>query len=267
MSDDNLFSQQNSFTPVKTNSADGPSEESTPARNSTKFTLLSEDTNSPELKLKRQDCTKYDPKLLTVEEYKKKYFARHFFILVAANMAAQTNYALLSFLINLFTQVYQTALCAGISMAIGYLCAGVLMERVGLRFSFFLCSVLSSCGGLSLLFFGLPNQDSVVFPVLYLITFMGTSGLLPLCRAAVIKLIEVKRASRVMGVANFFAFGFSSGAPLVTTLGQTTALTSFCVLIICSGVLTTFFVEPPNEARQIRKKAFSVPKKRKPFSW
>jgi len=151
-------------------------------------------------------------------------------------------------------------------MAIGYLFAGWLMERVGLRLSFFLCSAFSACGGFSLLFFGLPNQDSVIFPVLYLITFMGTSGLYTLCHAAVIKLIEVRRASRVMGVANFFAFGFSSAAPMVTTLGQSMALTVFCVLTICSGVLTIFFVEPPNEAHRIKKKA-SVPKKCGPSFW
>lgn len=174
---------------------------------------------------------------------------------------------MLSFLINLFTQIYPTAaICTGISMAIGYFFAGLLMERFGLRWSFFLCSAVSACGSFSLLCCGLSNQDSVIFPVMYLITFTGASGIYTICHAAFIKLIEVRRASTVMGVANFFAFGFSSAAPLVTTLDQYMALTLFCVLTICSGVLTTFLVEPPNEAHWIKKKA-TVPEKREPSSW
>ena len=197
---------------------------------------------------------KYNSKKLSVEEFKKKHFARHFFILIIVTICVQSNFFLLSYLTNLFTQVYTTAVCAAISMATGFLFSGWLLERVGLRVSFFIGSAVASSGGLCLLFFGLHNQDSLIFPVLFLFSFMGISFNYNLCFACVVKLFEVKRAARVLGVASFFARAFTAAVPLVSTLEQPVPMILFCVTTICSGVLTGFFIEPPREAHKIKKK-------------
>jgi len=117
----------------------------------------------------------------------------------------QTNFYMLSYLTNLFTQVYTTAVCAAISMALGFGTSGWLLERVGLRASFFIGSFTASCGGLSLLLYGIHNQDTMAFPILFLFTFTGVACSYSLSFACVVKLFEVKRTTRVLGVATFFA--------------------------------------------------------------
>ena len=152
---------------------------------------------------------------------------------------------MLIYLTNLFTQVYITALSAAISEMVGFLVSGWLLERFGLRNSSIIASVLSATGGLSILFFGLEHQDSIVFPVLFLLTKLGVGCSYNLSYACMAKLFEVKRATRVLGVANFFARLVSALIPLASTLEQPIPMIIFCITTICSGILTSFFKEPP----------------------
>ena len=169
---------------------------------------------------------------------------------------------MLIYLTNLFTQVYITALSAAISEMLGYIVSGWLLERFGLRKSSIISSVLGACGGLSILFFGLNHQDSIIFPILFLLTKMGVGCSYNLSYACMPRLFEVKRASRVLGVANFFARLVSALIPLASTLEQPTPMIIFCTTTICSGILTSFFKEPPrgNIVKKATKTKISVTK-------
>ena len=65
------------------------------------------------------------------------------------------NYFLLSYLTNLFVQIYTTAFYATFSEIIGYFVSGYLIERFGVRKAFLISSIQGMLGGMSILFYGL----------------------------------------------------------------------------------------------------------------
>ncbi len=138
--------------------------------------------------------------------------------MVIAQVSATSNFFLLSYLANLFSQVYLTAVSAALAECLGYVLSGWLLQKFGLRHSFIISSALGALGGLSIVFFGLEHQESIIFPILFLITKAGCCCCYNLSYACLPMLFEVKRATRVLGVANFFARVASSMAPLVSTL-------------------------------------------------
>ena len=95
-----------------------------------------------------------------------------------------------------------------------------------------------------ILFYGLQNQESVFFPVMFLVAKIGNSSFCNLAYACCPQLFEVKRAVRVMGIAGFFARAFTSFAPLLSTLPQPAPTIIFCLTSIASGVLSFWIKEP-----------------------
>ena len=143
--------------------------------------------------------------------------------------------------------MYLTAVSAAISELIGYIFSGWLLERFGIRKSFVISSIFGTVGGVSILLFGLDNEDSLIFPFLFLITKIGQSCSLNLTYTCLAKLFEVKRATRVLGVAQFCARLVATLAPLVSTLEQPTPMLIFCTSTFFSGLMTCFFKEPPHD--------------------
>jgi drug/metabolite transporter (DMT)-like permease len=94
-------------------------------------------------------------------------------------------------------------------------------------------------------FYGLEHQESIIFPVLFLVTKLGGACCYNLSYACLSKLFDVRRATRVLGVANFFARLVSSMAPLVSKLAQPTPMLLFCSSMIISGIISSFFKELP----------------------
>jgi len=185
------------FTPVKDENVDSSSYGT---MSTSRVTHFSEVKNGPPDDLKTDDAaveTTLKTKQLSVEEFKTKYFARHFIIYLVASICVQANFFLLSYLTNLFTQVYVAAVSSAISMLIGSSLSGWLLERVGLRASFIITSAIASSGGLCLLFFGLAHQDELIFPILFLFTFTAIACQYSLCISCVVKIFEFKRATRV----------------------------------------------------------------------
>lgn len=135
---------------------------------------------------------------------------------------------------------------AAISEIIGYTVSGCMIERFGIRKSSFISSTLAASGGILILFFGLEHQDSLIFPLLFLISKIGQSCCFNISYACISKLFEVKRATRVLGVANFFGRGVSAFAPLISTLDLPIPIGLFCLTTILSGLISCFFKEPPS---------------------
>ena len=164
--------------------------------------------------------------------------------MIFANLSATSNYFLLNYLTNLFQQVYTTAIFAACSEVVGYAFSGWLLVRLGVRKSFLISAAIGACGGLSIIFYGLEHQDSITFPILFLVCKMGSSCCFNLSYAACPRIFEVKRATRVLGVANFFARAFSALAPILSTVEQPVPMLIFVTSISVSGILAIFVIEP-----------------------
>ena len=78
---------------------------------------------------------------------------------------------------------------------------------------------------------------------------LGNSSCYNLAYTCCPVLFEVKRAARVMGIANFFSRAFTSFAPLISTLAQPVPTIIFCMISLASGIMAVFIKEPARPAR------------------
>ena len=107
----------------------------------------------------KQQVTELDE----IEEVQKKYMWRHIFIVMFLQATTTSNWFLLSYLTNVFTQVYVTAIVSAVSEIIGYSVSGLILERFGIIVAFASSSFFGSVGILCILFYGLEHQDDISF--------------------------------------------------------------------------------------------------------
>ena len=86
------------------------------------------------------------------------------------------NFFLIIFLANTFEQVYMTALCMSIADVFAYIICYFLMKNVGARLTLFISMLTAAIGGLLILCFGLQNQESMLFPILFFVSKLGTTS-------------------------------------------------------------------------------------------
>jgi len=82
---------------------------------------------------------------------------RHIFIIIFLHSTTTSNWFLLSYLTNVFKQVYVTALVSAVSEIIGYTVSGYVLERFGIVIAFASSSFLGTIGILCILFYGLEH--------------------------------------------------------------------------------------------------------------
>lgn len=98
---------------------------------------------------------------------------------------------MLAYLTNLFKQVYLTAVMAASSEFVAYMVAGCVLEKLGTKISLISFYAIAGAGGLSMLTYGLDNQESKLFPVLFLVCRFGISGIYMLSIAVNARLFDV----------------------------------------------------------------------------
>ena len=173
---------------------------------------------------------------------------RNLIIAIVSQISALFNYYLLAYMVNLFTQIYSTAIFAGCAELLGYAFSGWLLPKYGLRTSFLISTVIASVGGLAILVYGYEHQESPFFPVMFLVAKMGNACMFNVSWASGTLLFDVRIAARVIGAMNFFARAICSVAPLVSTLPQPYPIGIFCVSTVASGIMAIWVKELPLSA-------------------
>ena len=68
------------------------------------------------------------------------------------------------------------AVFSSVSEFVAQMFGGYLYEKIGVKTSMSSSLILSSVGAILIIFFGLGNQESIIFPILILIAKLGISA-------------------------------------------------------------------------------------------
>ena len=92
---------------------------------------------------------------MEVINFQNRYFFRNFILMTIVQITCMFNFYLLSYLINLFDQVYVTGIMVLTSDIVSYVIAGYVFEKLGAKASLASCYAFSSIGGILMLAYGL----------------------------------------------------------------------------------------------------------------
>ena len=92
---------------------------------------------------------------MEVANFQKRYFCRNFILMTIVQITCMFNFYLLSYLINLFEQVYVTGIMVMSSDILSYMIAGYIFEKLGAKVSFASFYAISGIGGIIMLMYGL----------------------------------------------------------------------------------------------------------------
>ena len=70
-------------------------------------------------------------------------------------LATSFCFYLIQMLSNTFEDIYVTGIISGVSEFIGYVIAGLVYERIGVKYSFIIAFLISALGGVLILAWGL----------------------------------------------------------------------------------------------------------------
>ena len=181
---------------------------------------------------------------------------RNFLLMTIIQVSLVFNYNLLCFLIPLFEQAYLIGILTSVSEMAAYIFSGVLFECLGVRFTFFVSLLLALVGGLLILYHGLDHQDSLSFPIFFLMAKFGVSSAYNIMIVGNSRVFDVKRAATAFGSASFFARLIQSGSPLLSTMPQPLPMQIFCATIAITAFVTLFIkvAHTPQTKRQLKQK-------------
>ena len=155
------------------------------------------------------------------------------------------NFHLLSYLTNLFEQVYLTGIMSVSSEIVAYLIAGYVLEKLGARVSLLSCYLTAGIGGIMMLAYGLEHTDSIAFPIMFLICRFGISGVYILFIAANARIFDVEKSATAFGIGSFFARLILSTAPLASTFRQPLPMYIFTfTTLLAAGFVLFIKVHP-----------------------
>ena len=92
---------------------------------------------------------------MEVTNFQRQYFCRNFIIMTIVQITSLFNFYLLSYLINLFEQVYVTALITVSFDAVAYVVGGYILEKLGPKVSLASLYAVAGIGSILMLSFGL----------------------------------------------------------------------------------------------------------------
>ena len=128
------------------------------------------------------------------------------------------NYQLLGFMTPLFEQAYLIGIMGSLSEIAAYAASGLIFECMGPKFTFLLSMMIALAGGLLILFYGLDHQESLSFPIFFLIAKFGVSCAYSIMVVGNASIFTVKRAATAFGLAAFFARMIQSASPVISTI-------------------------------------------------
>lgn len=162
------------------------------------------------------------------------------------------NYHLLSYLSNLFEQVYMTIIIMVSAEFFSYIIGGVLLEKLGTKLSLIILYLLSGIGGLLMLVYGLNHVESVAFPILFLICRFGVSAINVLFTAANARIFDIEKSATAFGLGSFFARMILSTAPVVSTLPQPLPMVIFTLTTVATAFVIMLLKVHPDTERKIK---------------
>ena len=113
-----------------------------------------------------------------------------------------------------FDQIYMSALISSITDLLAYGFSGLVFKMLGVRWSFIVCFGISTVGGLFLLFWGLENQETLLFLILVLISKSGIACTFNIVYIAHTSVFPTLFATTSIGFCNFLAKTFTASSPL-----------------------------------------------------
>ena len=155
---------------------------------------------------------------MEITNFQKRHFRRNFILMTIVQVTCLFNVHLLSYLTNLFEQVYLTAIMSVSSEFLAILAGGLMLTKLGVKISLTACYLVSGFSGILMLTYGLQNTDSIAFPILLTACRSGVSGVAVLFVAANARIFDVESSATAFGLGSFFSRMILSSAPIVSTL-------------------------------------------------
>ena len=128
---------------------------------------------------------------MEVTNFQRRYFCRNFILMTIVQITCMFNFYLLSYLVNLFEQVYVTGILVMSADIISQVIAGCIFEKLGAKVSLASFYAISGIGGIVMLLYGLQHTDSVAFPIIFLICRFGISGVFLLLVASNARIFDI----------------------------------------------------------------------------
>ena len=125
------------------------------------------------------------------------------------------NYFMLKFLINTFQQVYVTGLLSSMTGLLAYWHGGYLYKTLGLKMALTLCFSISLVASLIILYHGLSNQSSWLFPLEVVVAEYGVAASFTVVYVAHPSIFPVLFAATALGYVNFVSRGMTAFAPVM----------------------------------------------------
>ena len=160
-------------------------------------------------------------------------------------MNVTLNYNMLNYLTTLFEQVYLTAMVAAASELLAYIFSGLVFERLGVVRTYVFSCLISALGGFAIIFYGLDNQDSALFPLFFLLCKFGTAGAYNGICLSNSRLFEVQRASFAFGSGNILARLAQGSSPILSTMSQPIPMYIFTLVALQTAAITLFLKVAP----------------------
>jgi len=171
---------------------------------------------------------------------KQKTIALNLVMMSTIWLATSFGFFLILSLINTFEKVYLSALTSSFSEVCGYTISGLVYEKIGIKQSFLIAFAISAFGGILILTWGLQNQSSTGFFIMFLLTKFGITCSFNLCFVANQFFFPTLFAATAIGACNFLARFASAFSYPISAMDEPTPmylLTCFCAI---SAVCTVF---------------------------
>ena len=136
-------------------------------------------------------CDEVELDHMKVTNFQRKHFCRNFILMTFVQITCLFNFHLLSYLTNLFEQVYLTGIMSCSSEFVAYLMAGLILEKLGAKTALITCYVIAAIGSILMIAYGLDHTEDISFPIIFLIGRFGISGVYILFIAANARIFDV----------------------------------------------------------------------------
>ena len=155
-------------------------------------------------------------------------------------LAASFGYYLILMLINTFDNVYQAALTSSLSEMAAYILSGLFYHKIGVKRSLILSLMISTVGGILILAWGLENQSSPWFLVIFLMAKFGVTCCFNINFAANQYFFPVLFSATALGVCNFLARLFSGFSFLISGMEEPLPMWLFTCLCGFTAIAAFF---------------------------
>ena len=113
--------------------------------------------SSPEPMLKSESGESLQQVLDPVTKFQQEHFWRNFFLMTGIQVLILFDYVLLTYLTNLFEQVYLTGLLSYSSEIGSCFASGPMFEKLGVRKTYMISLGIATLGGILIITYGLDN--------------------------------------------------------------------------------------------------------------